>query len=77
MEGENLAARTQLGYTITIVDLNFANKNNGSRAQPQSCHSDQYLAEIEIAVATNTATQMAARNSDGLWVGSLVFDTGK
>jgi hypothetical protein len=35
MDDEGLAARTQLGYTIAIADLNFTNKNNVSHAQLQ------------------------------------------
>ena len=34
----------------------------------KSCHSDQYLAQIQIAAATNTATGIGVRCVAGGWI---------
>jgi hypothetical protein len=50
MDDENLAARTQLGYTSAIADLNFTNKNNGPRAQLQILPLRPILSSIRKAI---------------------------
>jgi hypothetical protein len=37
----------------------------------KSCHSDQYLAQIQIAAATNSATERGARKSDGAFAACI------